>query len=94
MVSPFRLRSAGVLLAATGMLPFAPEATPPEIARAADEIVRSDATQRESLAITVYNQNFGLVREVRRLRSARREFGRRSSTGTWHRAIQAPKQYT
>ena len=65
MVSPIRFRSAGLLLVATGLIPFAPEGAPPESARAADEIVRSDAAQRESLAITVYNQNFGLVREVR-----------------------------
>ncbi len=65
MFSPLRLRSAGLLLAATGMLPLVPEGAPPKEARPADEVVRSDASQRESIAVTVYNQNFGLVREVR-----------------------------
>lgn len=35
--------------------------------RGADEDARSTAADRESVAVTVYNQNFGLVREIRRL---------------------------
>src|SRR5690606_6453470 len=36
-----------------------------------DEVRRSTAEQRESVSITVYNQNFGLVREIRTLDLAR-----------------------
>ncbi|MEZ4416612.1 MAG: DUF4139 domain-containing protein [Gemmatimonadota bacterium] len=62
MTASFALRSTGLALAALGLAPLsrtppAGEMTPPG--------TRSDATQRESVTVTVYNQNFGLVREVR-----------------------------
>ncbi len=45
--------------------PSEPTTPPPTMWAAADN--RSTAADRESVAVTVYNQNFGLVREVRRI---------------------------
>lgn len=46
----------------------APEAGPVPIRTdAVGDVLRSSAADRESVAITVYNQNFGLVREIRTL---------------------------
>ena len=58
------------LAGTVAMLGFAPngEATG---TRPDPERYRSTAEDRESVAITVYNQNFGLVREVRGLDLAR-----------------------
>jgi hypothetical protein len=40
------------------------------VAQTPDRVVQSSADDRESVSITVYNQDFGLVREVRNLRLA------------------------
>ncbi len=62
MSSLLPLRTAGAIAVTLGLLPLAPDAPSldPETLG-----VRSDATGRESVSVTVYNQNFGLVREVR-----------------------------
>jgi len=58
--------AAATALAALS-LPSATEAPAGLPAPAADELRRSTAAERESVNITVYNQNFGLVREIRML---------------------------
>jgi hypothetical protein len=40
-------------------------ATPPNTVRSGDPVFQSTSEDRKSVSITVYNQNFGLVREVR-----------------------------
>ncbi|MEX2467036.1 MAG: DUF4139 domain-containing protein [Gemmatimonadota bacterium] len=49
------------------VLPSATEAPAGVADPVIDDRLRSTADQRESVAITVYNQNFGLVREIRTL---------------------------
>ena len=58
---------AGAAALVASVLPHGPADAASDSARATDrsERVRSTAADRESIAITVYNQNFGLVREVR-----------------------------
>ncbi|MEZ4225361.1 MAG: DUF4139 domain-containing protein [Polyangiaceae bacterium] len=55
--------AASLCLAACG---GTPPAKPPSASPASEQ--ESSAKQREKVAITVYNQNFGLVREVRRVK--------------------------
>jgi len=59
-------------VAATGVRPqpgIGEASVPPETAQVADTTtMASDAGDRETVSVTVYNQNFGLVREVRRIR--------------------------
>jgi len=54
-------------VAAALAVPSAAEPSAGTLQRHADEVRRSTAEQRESVSITVYNQNFGLVREIRTL---------------------------
>ncbi|MCA9737776.1 MAG: hypothetical protein KC645_09150, partial [Gemmatimonadetes bacterium] len=66
-MTPFpAVRPALVASAALGLLPFAPVPAP-SAGSALPPVVRSSADDRESVTVTVYNQNFGLVREVRTL---------------------------
>jgi len=61
-----------VTLAALSFQPAAPSGAPGLVAQTPEpsspgDARRSTAAERESVAITVYNQNFGLVREIRTL---------------------------
>jgi len=72
-------------LLALGTMPFSPAQTKPASALAQEvPIRRSTAVDREAVTLTVYNQNFGLVREIRSLRLGRGllglEFGDVAST--------------
>ncbi len=55
------------LLVATGVLLAQSWLASPEAAAQAARTTTSDAKDRQEVSITVYNQNFGLVREVRQL---------------------------
>lgn len=59
------------VVAAALAVPSAAEPSLGVLEQSADEVRRSTAEQRESVSITVYNQNFGLVREIRTLDLAR-----------------------
>jgi hypothetical protein len=72
-------------LLALGLLPFTPAQTVSTEAVAQEIPVRSStATDREAVTLTVYNQNFGLVREIRSIELGRGlfdlEFGDVAST--------------
>jgi len=62
LVSLAAVLTALVVPSATGLHAGKAEATPQDPAR-----LRSSGSDRESVSITVYNQNFGLVREIRRM---------------------------
>ena len=68
-----------------GSFPFGPENTGPKEAGAQEvPVLRSTAADREAVTLTVYNQNFGLVREIRSIELGRGllglEFGDVAST--------------
>ncbi len=63
----YRSLALSLALLSRGVAP----ASAQESARPGDSVFRSTSGDREAVAITVYNQNFGLVREVRELRLAR-----------------------
>ena len=60
----------GVMMCASASLLAACQ-TPPRVAQRAPTVQRqTDKSQRESVAVTIYNQNFGLVKDTRRLKLA------------------------
>jgi hypothetical protein len=64
----FRLSRGVVVAAACGSLLTACQTPARAPGHGPTQLSQSDKSQRESVAVTVYNQNFGVVRETRRLK--------------------------